>query len=148
MDHDRAWRPWWGTPTWHISTTRSRSGRTRGSSWRGRREADRPDGGGDHGPGGSDDRAGRAPVRRRARSNIFHDDIAWLADADVTRGCNPPANTEFCPSDEVTREQMAAFMRRLAENRVDAGRLQGLTVDQLAAEFGGGSSSQPALSYV
>jgi hypothetical protein len=53
-------------------------------------------------------------------SNVFHDDITWLADADVTRGCNPPANTEYCPSDNVTREQMAAFMRRLAENRVVA----------------------------
>ena len=59
-------------------------------------------------------------------SNTFHDDIAWLADADVTRGCNPPANTQFCPSDNVTREQMAAFMKRLANNRVvDAGKLDG-----------------------
>lgn len=48
-------------------------------------------------------------------SNTFHDDIAWLADAGITRGCNPPANDEFCPKDEVTREQMAAFMRRFAE---------------------------------
>src|SRR5690606_6324066 len=51
-------------------------------------------------------------------SNIFHDDIAWLADADVTRGCNPPDNDEFCPEDNVTRQQMAAFMKRLAENQV------------------------------
>ncbi|HEX2154736.1 MAG TPA: hypothetical protein VHL52_12260, partial [Acidimicrobiia bacterium] len=36
-------------------------------------------------------------------SNIFHDDIEWLADNDVTRGCNPPANDEFCPEDNVTR---------------------------------------------
>src|SRR5690606_38286311 len=50
-------------------------------------------------------------------SNIFHDDIGWLADAGVTRGCNPPENTRFCPDDGVTRAQMAAFMRRLAENR-------------------------------
>lgn len=48
-------------------------------------------------------------------SNIFHDDISWLADVGVTRGCNPPSNTQFCPSSPVTREQMAAFMRRLAE---------------------------------
>jgi hypothetical protein len=47
-------------------------------------------------------------------TNVFHEDIAWLADAGVTQGCNPPVNTEFCPSDNVTREQMAAFMRRLA----------------------------------
>jgi len=51
-------------------------------------------------------------------SNTFHRDIAWLADADVTRGCNPPANTQFCPDDNVTRGQMAAFMNRLANNRV------------------------------
>ena len=46
-------------------------------------------------------------------SNVFHDDIEWLADSGVTKGCNPPANTRFCPKDEVTREQMAAFMHRL-----------------------------------
>ncbi len=51
-------------------------------------------------------------------SNVHHDDITWLADADVTRGCNPPANDRFCPGDSVTRQQMASFLRRLAENRV------------------------------
>jgi hypothetical protein len=51
-------------------------------------------------------------------TNTFHQDIAWLADAGVTKGCNPPENTEYCPKDEVTREQMSAFMRRLAENQV------------------------------
>ena len=48
-------------------------------------------------------------------SNVFKADIQWLANAGVTKGCNPPANTEFCPSDNVTREQMAAFMHRLAQ---------------------------------
>jgi hypothetical protein len=47
-------------------------------------------------------------------SNVFHDDISWLADAGVTKGCNPPDNSEFCPSDDVTRGQMAAFLRRNA----------------------------------
>lgn len=42
-------------------------------------------------------------------SNIFHDDIVWMADNGITRGCG---GDEFCPEDEVTREQMAAFMRR------------------------------------
>ena len=51
-------------------------------------------------------------------SNVFHDDITWLADAGVTLGCNPPANDEFCPTDNVRRETMAAFMRRLAVNQV------------------------------
>jgi hypothetical protein len=47
-------------------------------------------------------------------TNIFHNDITWLADNDITRGCNPPTNTQFCPKDNVTREQMAAFIRRFA----------------------------------
>lgn len=51
-------------------------------------------------------------------SNTFHNDIAWLADAGVTKGCNPPANSDYCPKDNVTREQMAAFMHRLAVNKV------------------------------
>lgn len=50
-----------------------------------------------------------------ADSNTFHADIAWLADAEVTKGCNPPANTLYCPGDNVTRGQMAAFMRRFAQ---------------------------------
>ncbi len=30
-------------------------------------------------------------------------DIQWMKDAGVTKGCNPPANTDFCPEDNVTR---------------------------------------------
>jgi hypothetical protein len=60
-------------------------------------------------------------------TNVFHSDISWLADAGVTLGCNPPDNDQFCPSATVTREQMAAFLRRLAENQVvDAGTVQGV----------------------
>ena len=46
-------------------------------------------------------------------SNTFHEDISAIADAGVTLGCNPPDNDEYCPDDNVTREQMAAFMNRL-----------------------------------
>jgi hypothetical protein len=42
----------------------------------------------------------------------FASDIAWLAGEGVTRGCNPPTNSQFCPSKPVTRGQMAAFMVR------------------------------------
>jgi hypothetical protein len=45
--------------------------------------------------------------------NVFHEDIAAIAEAGVTIGCNPPENTLYCPDDEVTRGQMAAFMNRL-----------------------------------
>jgi hypothetical protein len=47
--------------------------------------------------------------------STFEADIDRLGTAGVTRGCNPPANTEFCPNDNVTREQMAAFLRRASE---------------------------------
>jgi DNA-binding beta-propeller fold protein YncE len=45
-------------------------------------------------------------------SSVFEGDIEALAAAGITRGCNPPANDRFCPNDPVTREQMAAFLRR------------------------------------
>ena len=66
-------------------------------------------------------------------SNVFTDDIDWLAAAGVTVGCNPPANDQFCPEAVVTRQQMAAFMHRLAANKIvdaataeDADALDGL----------------------
>jgi hypothetical protein len=60
-------------------------------------------------------------------SNQFHNSIDWMKDNGITVGCNPPANTRYCPNDNVTRGQMAAFMKRLAENQVvDAGLLDSL----------------------
>lgn len=59
--------------------------------------------------------------------NIFHDDITWLAERSITRGCNPPDNDAFCPSDEVTREQMAAFMHRLGESVAEEAVVGGTT---------------------
>ncbi len=44
--------------------------------------------------------------------SVFENDIDKLATAGITRGCNPPDNTHFCPADYVTRGQMAAFLRR------------------------------------
>lgn len=45
----------------------------------------------------------------------FEADIEWLAAAGITRGCNPPVNDLFCPDDEVTRGEMAAFLSRLLD---------------------------------
>lgn len=45
----------------------------------------------------------------------FESNIEWLAGAGVTFGCNPPTNDQFCPNDQVTRGQMAAFMQRFAQ---------------------------------
>jgi hypothetical protein len=44
--------------------------------------------------------------------SVFEADIETLAEADVTRGCNPPVNDRFCPDSAVTRGQMAAFLVR------------------------------------
>lgn len=44
--------------------------------------------------------------------STFEEDILWLTRVDVTRGCNPPLNTFFCPGNVVTRGQMAAFLSR------------------------------------
>jgi len=46
------------------------------------------------------------------RGSTFENDIAWLSGAGITKGCNPPLNTMFCPDSYVTRGQMAAFMVR------------------------------------
>lgn len=43
---------------------------------------------------------------------VHEENIEAIAAAGITRGCNPPANHYFCPDDEVTRGQMAAFLRR------------------------------------
>jgi hypothetical protein len=44
--------------------------------------------------------------------HIFENAIEWLADEGITKGCNPPANTKFCPNDFVTRGEMAVFLVR------------------------------------
>lgn len=54
-------------------------------------------------------------------SNQFHDAIGWMQENGITIGCNPPANTQYCPEDNVSRQQMAAFMFRLAQTQGSAG---------------------------
>lgn len=45
-------------------------------------------------------------------TSIFEKDIDKLASAGAAAACNPPTNTNFCPTRQVTRDQMAAIMRR------------------------------------
>jgi hypothetical protein len=54
--------------------------------------------------------------------SVFESDINALASAGITRGCNPPANTRFCPDQPVTRGQMAAFLVRAFHFTAGAGR--------------------------
>jgi hypothetical protein len=44
--------------------------------------------------------------------SVHHADINALAQAGITKGCNPPANTRYCPTQAVTRQQMASFLVR------------------------------------
>ncbi len=54
--------------------------------------------------------------------SVHYDDIAYIADLGITKGCNPPANTDFCPDDNVTRGEMAAFIVRALGLTDDGGQ--------------------------
>jgi hypothetical protein len=82
-------------------------------------------------------------------SHTFHNSIQWMADNGITVGCNE-AGTEYCPEDGVTRGQMSAFMKRLAENQVvDAATLEGKPAAVLGprASFNSASSAPPGASF-
>ena len=44
--------------------------------------------------------------------HLFEEDIDAIAAAGITKGCNPPSNTRYCPDFVVDRGAMAAFLRR------------------------------------
>jgi hypothetical protein len=46
------------------------------------------------------------------QDSMFVNSTAWLAASGITLGCNPPANTRFCPDQHVTRGELAAFLKR------------------------------------
>ena len=53
-------------------------------------------------------------------TSVHVDDIAYIANIGVTKGCNPPDNNRFCPVQGVSRQQMASFLVRALElPRVD-----------------------------
>jgi hypothetical protein len=45
-------------------------------------------------------------------NSVFESAIDRLGAAGVTQGCNPPVNDRFCPQENVTRGQVAAFLKR------------------------------------
>lgn len=65
--------------------------------------------------------------------SVFEDDIERIAAANITLGCNPPQNTQFCPDLPVTRAQMAAFLARTFG--YDDGGTADLFVDDDGSEF-------------
>ena len=49
-------------------------------------------------------------------ASIFEQSINRVAAAGITLGCNPPTNDRYCPTELVTRGQMAAFIRRALDS--------------------------------
>ncbi len=56
--------------------------------------------------------AGTAGRFTDTAGSVFVADIDRLAEAGITKGCNPPTNDRFCPDETVSRAQMAAFLVR------------------------------------
>ena len=55
------------------------------------------------------------------RNTVHGLNIARIADAGITVGCNPPDNDRYCPDQAVTRAQLATFLAR-ALNLPEASR--------------------------
>jgi len=51
-------------------------------------------------------------------SAFFSNSVTWMKDNGITVGCNPPSNTKYCPNDNVSRGEMAVFLKRLSEKKV------------------------------
>ena len=49
-------------------------------------------------------------------SSIFENDIDRLATVGITKGCNPPANTKYCPQRLLSRAEMSSFLARALKN--------------------------------
>ena len=54
-----------------------------------------------------------APFTDVPASSSFCGNIQWLFNRQITLGCAP---SQYCPADFVRRDQMAAFLNRLADN--------------------------------
>src|SRR5690606_21749633 len=65
-----------------------------------------------HGSRIQSDRALVAAGIRDLSTSVFAEDILWLAQERITRGCNPPVDDLFCPGRPLTRGEMAAFLQR------------------------------------
>jgi hypothetical protein len=69
--------------------------------------------------------------------HVFEDDIERLAAAGITRGCDPPANTRFCPDRPVTRGEMAAFLTRAMDLAVPDAVPEGVRLERTESQASG-----------
>ncbi|MGF1668702.1 MAG: S-layer homology domain-containing protein, partial [Acidimicrobiia bacterium] len=57
----------------------------------------------------------RSPAQNQFRDvndSVHRNNIEILFAEGITKGCNPPINDMYCPREELTRGQVAAFLRR------------------------------------
>jgi len=52
---------------------------------------------------------------RDDNDSVHEADIDKIAELGITKGCNPPINDMYCPGREISRGEMAAFLRRNLE---------------------------------
>lgn len=53
--------------------------------------------------------------------NTHEENIEAIAAEGIAKGCNPPKNDHYCPTDPVTRGQMAAFLHRALGGILEVG---------------------------
>ncbi len=66
----------------------------------------------DEGVGGSERAKGYAGQFRDDEDSVHQANIDIMYAEGITKGCNPPINDLYCPTDTLTRGQVAAFLRR------------------------------------
>ena len=77
--------------------------------------------------------------------SVFEADIGRIAEAGITMGCNPPANTRYCPQERLSRGQMAVFLSRaLGLSPIDVPDPV-ITLDIVPRESWGAQAADPSL---
>jgi hypothetical protein len=59
--------------------------------------------------------AASGPFLDVADDHLFSEEISWMYENGITKGCNPPDNTEYCPKSSITRGEVAAFFYRYSQ---------------------------------
>ncbi len=69
--------------------------------------------------------------------HTFQASVEWLAGHGITVGCDPPANSRYCPDRKVTRGEMSALFKRAVDTLI--------TVDPASVDPGRFSDTQESL---
>ena len=77
--------------------------------------------------------------------SVFAADIEALAAAGITKGCNPPSNDRFCPTELVSRAQMATFLARALGREPISVADRPFTVDLVGRDHWGARAIRPGL---